>query len=233
VTSCARSLIGDGATQVVILGAGYDTRAHRLPGLGAVAVYEVDHPDTQRAKREVLERATVLASSDLHYVANDFSRDDLTAGMAAAGYNGRQQTVFIWEGVTNYLSADAVDTTLRWVSTAAPGGTLIFTYVHRDVLTNPAGFAGADRLLSTLTRAGEGLTWGKDPEAMPEFLKERGLSLRTDIGAAHYRPAALGEAAREICGHEFYRLAAARIGWASSGNDQAIAVANLPTGHEA
>ena len=207
ITTC----VGQGTAQLVVLGAGYDSRPYRLPALRDLAVFEVDHPDTQRAKQSALHRALRATPANVRYVPSDFSQGHLESAMATAGYQAAAPTIFLWEGVTNYLTETAVDTTLRWCSRAAPGSVLIFTYVHRDVLTNPGAFVGADRLFSTLAKAGEKLTWGIDPGTLPKFLADRGLLLERDIGAAEYRELYLKDAARRIRGHEFYRVALARV----------------------
>ena len=197
--------------QVVVLGAGFDSRAYRLPGLRAIAVFEVDHPDTQAAKQRVLQRLFGVLPGHVRFVGLDFARDTLTSRMGLAGYRESARTFVLWEGVTNYLTAAAVDTTLRWCSRQAPGSLVLFTYVHRDVLTNPSSFAGTKNLFASLERAGERLTFGMEPSMVPQYLAERGLSLEFDMGAAEYRARHFGAAARRIRGHEFYRVALARV----------------------
>jgi methyltransferase (TIGR00027 family) len=200
--------LAPGVDQVVVLGAGFDTRAHRLPALGALPVYEVDHPDTQAAKRRALRSAA--ASTEVHYVPCDFQQTDLAEAMAAVGFDRSRRTLFLWEGTTNYLTEDAVDATLRWCAGAAPGSVLVMTYVHRDVLDHPERFAGIDRLRRTLDHVGEPFTFGLDPDGeTPGFLAERGFVLRTDVGAAQFRETCYGDAAHAIRGHEFYRVATA------------------------
>ncbi|MGP0030814.1 MAG: class I SAM-dependent methyltransferase [Acidimicrobiales bacterium] len=213
--------------QVVILGAGYDTRAHRLDALRQVAVFEVDHPDTQAAKRAVLRRVGEGGgdgggeggggAENVRYVASDFNQSQLEPAMEAAGHDMDRPTVFVWEGVTGYLTEAAVDTTLRWCARAAPGSRLIFTYLHRDVLTDPQRFAGTERLLATLDKVGERLTFGMDPAAVAGYLAQRGLTLQRDLGAAEYRELAYGDRARDMHGHEFYRVAFATVGAAVPG----------------
>jgi methyltransferase (TIGR00027 family) len=132
--------------------------------------------------------------------------------MAAAGYRESARTFILWEGVTNYLTDAAVDTTLRWCSRASPGSLLLFTYVHRDVLTSPSAFVRTKNLFASLERAGEKLTFGIDPSKLSEFLAERGLFLESDLGAAEYRKRYFGDAARTMRGHEFYRVALACVG---------------------
>ncbi len=198
--------------QVVILGAGYDSRAYRLPGLRGLPVFEVDHPDTQAAKREVLERVLPVPPDHVRFVAIDFARNDLASVMLASGYRESARTLILWEGVTNYLTEPAVDTTLRWCSRAAAGSLVLFTYVHSDILTKPSAFIGTKNLFASLEKAGERFTFGIEPSRLPRYLADRGLSLESDLGAAEYRERYYGAAARRIRGHEFYRVALARVG---------------------
>jgi len=213
--------LGEHAEQLVILGAGFDSRAYRLPGLRGVTVFEVDHPDTQATKRRVLERALTALPKHVRFVPWDFNQRDLESAMAAAGYSESAHTFILWEGVTNYLTEAAVDTTLRWCSRTSPGSLLLFTYVHRDVLTRPSQFIGTERLFASLEKVGEKLTWGIEPEKLPGFLAERGLSLESDVGATEYRERYFKDAARKMRGHEFYRVARARIGKHAAQQDAA------------
>jgi methyltransferase (TIGR00027 family) len=113
--------------QFVILGAGFDSRPYRLPCLRAVRVFEVDHPDTQAAKRAALRRVLPRLPDQVRFVVTDFTRNDLESRMVEAGYQASQRTFFLWEGVTNYLTGPAVDATVRWCAQAAPGSVLLFT----------------------------------------------------------------------------------------------------------
>ncbi|MEE8509320.1 MAG: SAM-dependent methyltransferase, partial [Myxococcota bacterium] len=88
----------------------------------------------------------------------------------------------------------------------------LFTYVHRDILTRPAAFIGSNRLFASLEKVGERLTFGIEPSKLPEFIGKHGMSLEKDLGAAEYREIYFKEAARKMRGHEFYRIALARIG---------------------
>jgi len=197
--------------QAVILGAGFDSRAYRLPGLRRLPVFEVDHPDTQAAKRAALQRALPLVPGHVRFVTSDFTRSDLETRMLAAGYRESARTLILWEGVTNYLTGDAVDATLDWCTRAGPDSLVLFTYVHRDVLTRPHVFAGIDQLFAALERAGERFTFGLQPEELPDFLARRGLRLESDVGCAEYRERYYHEAAHAMRGHEFYRVALARV----------------------
>jgi methyltransferase (TIGR00027 family) len=198
-----------GGLQVVVLGAGFDTRAWRLACLAEVPVFEVDHPDTQRRKADVIGRLG-RARSGVTLVPTDFHLGRLTSAMADAGFDATRPALFLWEGTTNYLDAAAVDATLRWCAAAPAGSSLVFTYVNRDLLTDPGRYVGTERLMSTLRRVDEQMTFGVDPGELPGYLAARGLCLVRDAGAAEFRHRAYGDAAA-MRGHEFYRVAHARV----------------------
>ena len=90
--------LGESTEQLVILGAGFDSRAYRLPGLRDLTVFEVDHPDTLAAKRKALERALSDPPRHVRFVAIDFKQHDLGTVMAAAGYRESARAFLLWEG---------------------------------------------------------------------------------------------------------------------------------------
>ena len=137
--------VGRAARQVVVLGAGFDSRVWRLPALSSLPVFEVDHPATSREKRQRL-LAAGLDPSRIVQVPIDFDCDSLAETLARSGFDVRLRAAVIWEGVTNYLTADAVDGIFRWMSGLASGSTLAFTYVHAGVLRDPRAFEGAERI---------------------------------------------------------------------------------------
>ena len=140
-----------GARQVVILGAGLDTRAFRLRVLAETTVYEVDHPATQAAKRERTVPLHPLARS-LVFVAVDFERDSLSTRLKDAGHLPAVPTAWVWEGVVMYLSDAALSSTLASVArSSAPGSTLIVHY-HEP----PARRTRASRIKSAVLRL-----WGE------------------------------------------------------------------------
>lgn len=176
-----------------------------------VTVFEVDHPSTSAAKRTVVAAARAAAPDHVRFVPIDFNSESLQATMDSAGYDPHRRTLFIWEGVTNYLTEEAVDGTLRWCARAAAGSKLLFTYVHRQVLDTPQAFEGTQNVLATLDAAAERWTFGLDPSCLPSFLAQRGLTLDEDVGASEYRALYFGRAARRMRGYEFYRIASAYV----------------------
>jgi methyltransferase (TIGR00027 family) len=211
IDDATEAALRSGIEQVVILGAGFDARAYRIPAMAQVPVFEVDHPSTSAAKQTIVHAALASVPRHVRFVPVDFDAGSLQSAMSAVGYQPRRRTLFIWEGVTNYLTEEAVDGTLRWCASATAGSTVLFTYVHQQVLDAPQVFHGTEKLFATLGAAGERWTFGLDPSCLSSFLAQRGLVLDGDAGAADYRALYFGSAAKRMQGYEFYRIAVARV----------------------
>ena len=201
--------IANGSQQLVVLGAGFDSRAWRMPALVGVPIFEVDHPATMAEKRRGIAAAT--AESDVVSVALDFDRDRLPDALGAAGFDPSRHTTVVWEGVTNYLTEDAVRSVLAWAGSLAAGSKLIFTYVHRRGLEDPTSFEAAEKILLAVASAGEPWTFGWVPEALSRCLQAHGLRLEEDLGADDYRARYFGRKARRMRGYAFYRAALATV----------------------
>jgi methyltransferase (TIGR00027 family) len=201
----------DTVEQLVLLGAGFDTRAHRLRAAAQLTTFEVDHPATQRRKVAIVAGEGIDARGVV-YVPADFEHDALDGLLVAAGFEPTRATLFVWEGVTNYLTEPAVSATLAAIrALAAPGSTLVFTYVDAGVLDGTTTFPEAAQWLRNVKRAGEPWTFGLRPEHLREFLAARGFMLETDVStrdADRGRFAALG---RRDVGSELYHVVVAEV----------------------
>jgi methyltransferase (TIGR00027 family) len=209
IDDCLGEALRHGVKQVVILGAGFDCRAYRIPEITRSRVFETDHPATQ----EVKKRRLGALPSHVTYVPIDFTVNTLEAVLPAAGFRGDAQTFFICEGVTHYLPAHAVDVLFRHIGRSAAGSRLVFTYIHRGMLDGSAQFAGAANTLATVRRAGEPYTFGFEPAELSPYLAARNLPLIEDVGADTYRERYLtprGRGAEPLS--EYQRAALARVG---------------------
>ena len=209
IDDCLGEALRRGVKQVVILGAGFDCRAYRIPEIAQSRVFETDHPATQ----EVKKRRLGALPSHVTYVPIDFTRDTLDAILAAAGFRQDAQTFFICEGVTHYLPAHAVDALFRYIGRSVAGSRLVFTYIHRGMLDGSAQFAGAANTLATVRRAGEPYRFGFEPTELSPYLAKRNLTLIEDVGADTYRERYLtprGRGAEPLS--EYQRAALAGVG---------------------
>jgi len=200
-----------GIKQIVILGSGFDCRAYRLPQLKDVTVFEVDHSATFIRKRAGFRNAGARVPDNVRFVQIDFNREDLPSVLGKAGFDRRQETIFLWEGVTNYLTPEAVDAVLGFVAGCGTDTRIIFTYVHSGVLNGSVYFEGAKRLLGDVARLDEPWTFGISPDKAAEFLCNRGLRLDRDLSAREYRRLYFGPSAAQMKGYDFYHVAIAHV----------------------
>jgi methyltransferase (TIGR00027 family) len=176
-----------GTTQVVILGAGLDSRAYRGGLLsGGVKTFEVDHPATQASKLKRLKKVLTTIPTYVTYVPIDFN-DETLDKLLACGFDPSLKTLFIWEGVTQYLRPEAVDGTLSWVRAhAAPGSAIIFDY--QDMAELPQTQIRRGHLYALLSRfTGERRDFGIVHSQIEDFLTRRGFTHVVDVNAEQIR----------------------------------------------
>ncbi len=211
IDDLVRQAIRSGARQALLLGAGFDSRPYRLEELRDVPLFEVDHPATQRAKRQRLQAHGGPLPANVCFVPVDFEKDDLETALLHAGFDATVATVAVWEGVVSYLTPAAVDQNFRMLARILPHRSqLIFSYVHQGALDGSVAFPEARRWKSSVRSSGEPFIFGFDPAALADYLRPRGFKLVSDVSTA--------EAARSYCepldrnepGSELYRIAAAQ-----------------------
>lgn len=191
-----------GALQVVLLGAGFDTRAYRLEALAPATVFEVDHRATQARKRA---RAAVLLPCvrAQHFVPVDLEREELAVALGAAGFVPEARSVVLWEGVTMYLESEAIARTLAALrGLCARGAALLVTYHDGSGASGPASRSTA--LMARLL--GEPFRSEWSPRDMRALLGDHGFVVEADTGRDDWARAA-GRARR---GRAHERLAVAR-----------------------
>lgn len=112
--------------QIVFLGAGYDSRSYRFRDMiEDTRIYELDIEPTQRRKMALLSRAGVSIPAQVVFVPVNFNTYDFGQRLIQAGFDRNKPSLFVWEGVTPYLSAEVVDDTLRVIASISPAGNMI------------------------------------------------------------------------------------------------------------
>jgi methyltransferase (TIGR00027 family) len=179
-----KEAVARGIDQYVIIGAGFDSFICRRPAWAAgVTIIEVDHPSTQRLKRERLAACGVTLPSFIEFVEADLSIESLEAALARSSFQADRLTFFSWLGVTMYLTREANLTALRSIATCAPAGSeLVFTYVDEALLgPEQASDEAFRRLMTDVSAAGEAFLSGFDARTMNEQLLETKLLLLEDV----------------------------------------------------
>jgi methyltransferase (TIGR00027 family) len=168
---------------VVLLGAGYDSRAYRMDELAAVRVLEVDHPALSAIKREKVRSIVGEPPPHVTYVEIDFTREELGGRLAAHGHDLADSTLFVWSGVAPYLPEEAVAEVLRFVAAHRSAATSIFfDYCFSEAVDGDDTFHGARELRARVARMGEPLRSGIPRGAARDYVERLGLHLEEHLG---------------------------------------------------
>jgi len=175
----ARTALQNGAKQLVILGAGFDTRPYRFAELVKdKKVFEVDYASTQEIKKRRLAAASIPIPPNVNFVQIDFKKQSLRDVLSAAGYDASQKAFFIWEGVSMYLAEQAVRETLRAISSyAASGSGLVMDFAEQAMVALLNELPQLSQHNYT-THWGEPWIFGVPDMRESEFFSECGLQLR-------------------------------------------------------
>jgi methyltransferase (TIGR00027 family) len=176
VDSVLVEALKDGVKQVVVLGAGFDTRGLRFESLLAgVRFIEVDYGPTQEYKKRRTVEIFGSLPKHIRYVPVDFSKDNLLTQLRQVGYAERDKTFFIWEGVVMYISESAVKDTIHFARDhSAAGSRIIFNYPLAD---NP----DVNNPNSRYVKWGEPWIFGVPGENAVAFVQREGLEVVSDV----------------------------------------------------
>jgi len=176
-----RECLAEGFKQVVILGAGFDMRAFRIEGIEKTRVFEVDHPATQAAKLKKVNKIFKPIPNHVVFVSVDFNEQTLEERLLPSGYEESARTIFIWQGVTMYLTPSGVNNTLKFIAKhSAPGSAVIFDYFFKDELDENRNLLIARKFLKLI---GEELNFGINSGQLEPFLESRGFTDVRNAGA--------------------------------------------------
>jgi methyltransferase (TIGR00027 family) len=205
-----KRIVQNGVRQILVLGAGFDTRALRLDYLVQIPVIEVDFASISNKKQQILRQNRIVLPKNLRFIQINFEQQDLLAVLTEQGMDLTIPSCILWEGVCDFLRLDTVTAVFSALSRFAKGSALIFTYIDRQVLEDPGSFYGAEKLLKFKERTGVDWTFGFVPEELSSYLKKFDFRLISDQGAREFREKYMGERMSMLKGYEFYRVAAAQ-----------------------
>lgn len=178
-----------GCRQLVVLGAGLDTRAFRLDSLANVDVFEVDHPATQAYKRRKCES---LLAHDLHarsltFVPVNFEKDSLASALQRAHFRADSPAVWAWEGVVMYLTDDAVRSTLGDIGTCSCPGSVVVVNYHEPAEIGREGERTEDAFIRLLLSLWQEPQIGlRSPSTMRAIVERAGMVVRSDTSSSEW-----------------------------------------------
>jgi methyltransferase (TIGR00027 family) len=162
--------LNEGFEQVVLLGAGYDSRFIRLPEFRGARIYELDLYSTQVIKKSMTRKLLGDLPPNVNYVSIDFSRDSIIQKLLAAGFQRYKKTLFIWEGVTLFLNQDILEKTLGRIADICPDSRIVFDFVPSELIDDETDYQGNRMLLRLCADIKEPLTFGSEPKKITDIL---------------------------------------------------------------
>ncbi len=178
IDDACRVALADGLRQVVIIGAGMDTRPYRMPEMAEARVWELDLPAVQAEKKAALTRVLGEIPGHVRYAPIDLTAQSVGDVLSDAGGDLTAPTLVLCEAVSMYVPDSAVDGLLGYAAGLAPGSRLVMTYLPRGVREDPR-YAGWARRLAWRTAF--------DPPEIARRLAERGLRVTADLGADEHQ----------------------------------------------
>jgi methyltransferase (TIGR00027 family) len=184
-----RAAASDGLEQLVIMGAGYDTRAYRIDELkGCVRVFEIDRPDTQQIKKEKIREIFSGLPDHVVYVAVDFETQEFGRRLLESGYSPVKKTLFVMEGLIMYLPLPAIDAMLSFiVNSSGKGSAILFDCSGSSGSDAPSPTDARKNLGEHTARGGEPIRFAIPPEGVEAFLVQRGFSRVLTVTSEEYR----------------------------------------------
>ncbi|HUH97299.1 MAG TPA: class I SAM-dependent methyltransferase [Anaerolineales bacterium] len=211
IDEVVQSAISQGISQLVIMGAGYDTRPYRLPELTSVRVFEIDLPAVQADKKKKLQKYLGHLPDRVTFIPMDFDTQGLETVLSGTAFEAAKPAIFLWEGVTQYISEEAVRRTLGFVGKLAPGSSLVFTYVLKSIIERRSDIPDADHMMDVVAKQSPWI-FGMEPSGVSDFLKQYDLTLAADVGNADYQERYLKPRERSLAVFEGERIVQATVG---------------------
>jgi methyltransferase (TIGR00027 family) len=184
-----KKYIENGLEQLVILGAGYDTRAYRIEELKEnIKVFEVDHPNTQSFKIEKIREIFASNSFNVTYVPVDIETQQLDQQLLKNGYNPTKRTLFVLEGLTMYITQESFENTLTFISKeSGVGSSIIFDYYPKSVIDGTCKQEIGKNIRNFVIQQGEPLQFGIEDDKIEKFLTNHGFKDIQVMGSKDYK----------------------------------------------
>lgn len=187
IDALVKKAVKNGVTQIVNLGAGLDSRAYRFRDeMPDVIFFEMDLPAVIAQKQQRLQEIFGSIPPYVAYVPIDFNKQSIEKELKKAGYDPKKKTFFIWEGVTYYITANAVESTLNFIAdSSCSGSTVVFDYIPEEAFGgDETKYPGYKRYAGFVRVKGEPFVFGIPGNNAEGYVKERGFKSLSDLGPA-------------------------------------------------
>jgi len=200
---------------IVNLGAGFDTRTYRQPGLLETPTFEIDQAEIIQKKKSRLFKLFGTIPPNLKLVTLDFDQEDLNSALKSHGYSSEMKTFFILEAVTQYLTETGIKKTFDFLAKASSGSQIVFTYIRKDFLEGRAMY-GWEKAFKTYVIKEKIWLFGMDPEEWPSFLNQYGWEIVQDVSYGELSEKYIKPTGRELASTPVERICGARVTYPAS-----------------
>ena len=197
-----KETLAEGFDQILIFGAGFDTRALRFQAeAGDTKIFELDVPITQQAKLDQYAKRGLSIPGNVAFIGIDFDRESLLEKLEEAGFIRGARSLFVLEGLLMYLQPESVDETFKVIEAfAGEGSVIVFDYVRASVLRQAGSYYGESEIVRTVAKAGERWCFGIEEGELEGFLKKYGLKVGEHQDAQDLEQEYFTDASGEIVG---------------------------------
>ncbi len=174
-----KNALEENFNQIIILGAGFDSRPYRfIDYIKNTRIFEVDVAPTQETKIKILKDKKINIPDEMQFVAINFNKDNLAERLLQSGFQVGKRNLFVWEGVTEYLTDDAVDSTLTFIKNNSMRKSLIaFTYIYKEAIEGNYNYYGSKEIVNLVSKYKEPYHFGIPEGEINKFLKKWGFNI--------------------------------------------------------
>ena len=197
-----KETLAEGFEQILIFGAGFDTRALRFQTEGGnTKIFELDVPITQEAKLDQYAKRGLSIPANVEFISIDFDKESLSEKLEEAGFGRGGRSLFVLEGLLMYLQPESVDKTFKVIEEfAGEGSEVVFDYVRASVLRQVGSYYGEREIAKTVAKAGERWYFGIEEGELEPFLKKYSLRVSEHKDALDLERMYFTDASGEIVG---------------------------------
>lgn len=186
IDDAIKKCLDDGFEAIVNLGGGYDSRCLRIEGINNIEYYHIDQPEVIDSYKQKLLKFPNGIPKCIRFVPIDFNSQSIEEELSKHGYDKRIRTLFIWEGVTQYITREAVNGTLSYISSTSKDNRVVFTYIIEELLKNPGAYPKYEKVLERVKKTGANWINGFDQDEVSSYINNYGLELIEDIGQTDF-----------------------------------------------
>jgi len=195
--------------QILILGAGLDTRAYRLKEIDKIKIYEIDLPEIQKTKKRKLKKYLINLPSNVTFIPIDFNKEKLEDVLKNSSFDMTKSTLVILEAVTQYLDKNSVDEVFQFVSRLTNESYFIFTYILKDVINKKR--VDGHKIMEWSAKKGVTFKFGINPSDINLFLRKYNLETIEDVSTEYYQKNYLKPLNRNMIVSELERINFSRV----------------------